>query len=75
MALVDEQDYSTFQAAKAVGVKVDTLRAYINNQRNKVKRAAMPSDQFSKPNPTIALVHKCFMSKPIVKNPNRLPAW
>ena len=72
--LVEEHGLTVRSAAIKNGLKMETLKMFIHNERQK-ERNQYNSWLHSKPNPTLALVHQCFMSKPIVKNPNRLPMW
>lgn len=72
--VVDEEGLSVRVAAIRHGLKRETLQAFIRNEKQK-ERNQYNSWLHSKPNPTLALVHQCFMSNPIVKNPNRLPMW
>lgn len=72
--LVDEEGLSVRVAAIRHGLKRETLQAFICNEKQK-ERNQYNSWLHSKPNPTLAIVHQCFMSKPIIKNRNRLPAW
>lgn len=72
--LVDEEGLSVRVAAIRHGLKRETLQAFICNEKQK-ERNRYNSWLHSKPNPTLALVHQCIMSKPIINNPNRLPMW
>ena len=72
--LVDEEGLSVRVAAIRHGLKRETLQAFICNEKQK-ERNQYNSWLHSKPNPTLALVHQCIMSKPIINNPNRLPMW
>jgi hypothetical protein len=72
--MVEEDSLTVRNAAIRIGVKRETLQAFICNEKQK-ERNQYNSWLHSKPNPTLAIVHQCFMSKPIIKNPNRLPMW
>lgn len=72
--MVEEDGLTVRSAAIRIGVKRETLQAFICNEKQK-ERNQYNSWLHSKPNPTLAIVHQCFMSKPIIKNPNRLPMW
>lgn len=74
-SLVKDDGYNTVVAARMVGLKLSTLKAYINNERVKQRQKLVHSDEFAKPNQTIAFVHQLFLTNPIVNNPNRFPAW
>lgn len=72
--MVEEDGLTVRSAAIRIGVKRETLQAFICNEKQK-ERNQYDSWLHSKPNPTLAIVHQCFMSKPIINNPNRLPMW
>lgn len=72
--MVEEDGLTVRNAAIRHGLTRETLQAFIFNERQK-ERNQYNSWIHSKPNPTLAIVHQCFMSKPIINNPNRLPAW
>ena len=72
--LVEEHGLTVRSAAIKNGLKMETLKMFIHNERQK-ERNQYNSWLHSKPNPTLALLHQCFMSKPIINNPNRLPMW
>ena len=72
--LVEDDGLTVRNAAIRIGLKRETLQAFICNERQK-ERNQYNSWLHSKPNPTLALVHQCFMSKPIINNPNRRPMW
>lgn len=72
--LVEEEGLTVRNAAIRKGLKRESLQAFICNERKK-ERNQYKSWLHSKPNPTLALVHQCFMSKPIINNPNRRPMW
>ena len=72
--MVEEDGLTVRNAAIRKGLKRETLQAFICNEKQK-ERNQYNSWLHSKPNPTLALVHQCFMSKPIINNPNRRPMW
>lgn len=72
--MVEEDGLTVRNAAIRMGLKRETLQAFICNEKQK-ERNQYNSWLHSKPNPTLALVHQCIMSKPIIKNPNRRPMW
>lgn len=72
--MVEEDGLTVRNAAIRKGLKRETLQACICNEKQK-ERNQYNSWLHSKPNPTLALVHQCFMSKPIINNPNRRPMW
>lgn len=72
--MVEEDGLTVRNAAIRIGLKCETLQAFICNEKQK-ERNQYNSWLHSKPNPTLALVHQCIMSKPIINNPNRLPMW
>lgn len=72
--MVEEDGLTARNAAIRNGLKRETLQAFICKEKQK-ERNQYNSWLHSKPNPTLALVHQCIMSKPIINNPNRLPMW
>lgn len=72
--MVEEDGLTVRSAAIRNGLKRETLQAFICNEKQK-ERNKYNSWLNSQPNPTLALVHQCLMSKPIINNPNRLPMW
>lgn len=72
--MVEEDGLTVRNAAIRNGLKRETLQAFICKEKQK-ERNQYNSWLHSKPNPMLAIVHQCFMSKPIINNPNRRPMW